>query len=449
MKIENLLKQPESKILEFKENFNSKEKILYTIIAFANTAGGKVVLGITDKERFVVGVKDPHLLEEKIVNIINDSIMPQIVPNIEVVLWRNKYVIIIDIYPGSLKPYYIKSKGVTDGTYIRSGSTTRLASQEIINGLSRSNSVKTFDEGIMYSENSEAIDFRVASELFSPYRVLTDSDLFSLGVLVKEGTKIYPSIGGMILFGINRYKHFPDSWIQVGCFEGANKAYILDNQEIRGIPPIAINEAMNFIKKHLISRISINNTVNEEVWSVPKVAIREAVINAIVHADYSLTGSPIRISIFEDRIEIENPGLLAIGITLEDIISGISKIRNRVFARVFQELHLIEQWGSGITRMITSCKEAGIAEPCFEEISTRFRVTFYRQRIKPIHLDEVETKISLIVREQGPVSTAEIAKIVGLSARAVRTRLIRMVEKGEVVEIAKNNNDPKKKYIAR
>src|SRR5256885_3973776 len=118
----------------------------------------------------------------------------------------------------------------------------------------------------------------------------------------------------------------------------------------------------------------------EEHWSVPPVAVREAIINAVVHADYSQRGAPIRISIFDDRLEVENPGLLPFGVTVEDLPRGISKLRNRVIGRVFHALGLIEQWGSGIQRMTAACRDAGLAAPVFEEIGTRFRVTIHTER---------------------------------------------------------------------
>jgi ATP-dependent DNA helicase RecG len=86
-------------------------------------------------------------------------------------------------------------------------------------------------------------------------------------------------------------------------------------------------------------------------------------MNAIVHADYAQQGAPIRIALFDDRIEIENPGLLPFGLTIEDIMQGVSKLRNRVIGRVFHELHLIERWGSGIQRMTSACQEAGLRAP--------------------------------------------------------------------------------------
>jgi ATP-dependent DNA helicase RecG len=92
-------------------------------------------------------------------------------------------------------------------------------------------------------------------------------------------------------------------------------------------------------------------------------------LNAIVHADYAQQGAPIRIALFDDRIEIENPGLLPFGLTIEDIMQGVSKLRNRVIGRAFHELHLIEQWGSGIQRMTAACQEAGLEAPRLESVT--------------------------------------------------------------------------------
>lgn len=448
MRIEELLKQQEGKCLEFKENINSKQGILASIIAFANTAGGKLVIGIHDKTHAIVGVNEPHLIEEKLSNIISDSIAPTIVPNIEIVPWRDTYIIIIDVVPGSNRPYYLKSKGIDSSSYVRVGSSNRLADQELIRVIKRSLISKTFDEEIMYEANSEDVDFRVASELFKDHRNIQEKDFFSLGICIKEQNKIFPTIGGIILFGKYKEKYFPDAWIQLGYFKGTDKSIILDSKEIRENLPSAVERAINFVHNHITTAIMINDIKHERLWSIPKIALREAIINAVVHADYSLSGAPIRISVYDDRIEIENPGLLSLGLTITDIIEGVSKIRNRVIARVFHELKLIEKWGSGIQRIISSCKEAGLLDPKFEEIGSRFRVTLYRKQVRPAIIDKIEEQIISILSLNGFLSTKEIAIKLNLSTRTVRNYLIKMIEKHKVYEISRGMNDPKKKYGA-
>lgn len=446
MKIEELLKQHEGKCLEFKVNINSKQGILASIIAFANTAGGKLVIGIDDKTHAIIGVTDPHLVEEKLSNMISDSIAPKMIPNIEIIPWRDTYIIIIDVVPGSNRPYYLKSKGLENSSYVRVGSSNRLADQELINVIKRSLISKTFDEEVMYELSSEDIDFRVASELFKEHRNMQDKDYFSLGICVKEQNKIFPTIGGIILFGKNREKYFPDAWVQLGCFKGTDKSTILDSKEIEVNLLTAVEKAINFVHNHIFTAIRIDNIKHEKLWSIPKIALREAIINAVVHADYSLSGAPIRISVFDDRVEIENPGLLSLGLTISDIVEGVSKVRNRVIARVFHELKLIEKWGSGIQRIISSCKDAGLLDPKFEEIGTRFRVTLYKTQISPAVLDKVEEQIISILDANGALSTKEIATKINLSTRTIRNYLIKMIEKKKIYEISRGMNDPKKKY---
>ncbi|MEW6366705.1 MAG: ATP-binding protein [Acidobacteriota bacterium] len=185
---------------------------------------------------------------------------------------------------------------------------------------------------------------------------------------------------------------------------------------------------------------------SSSIRSVPLGAVREAVTNAVVHADYAQRGAPTRLSIFDDRIEIENPGLLPFGLTVPDIRRGISKLRNRVLGRVFKELGLIEQWGSGIGRMTRFCRDAGLPEPQFEEIGFHFRTTIIKRRIGALRVDPVEQRILELLADGAGRTTSEISKMVGRSARATRTRLAALVSRGIIVELGSGPRDPRRTY---
>ncbi len=249
------------------------------------------------------------------------------------------------------------------------------------------------------------------------------------------------------MFGKDRFARFPDAWIQAGRFAGTNRARLIDSAEIQSLLPRAAEEAIAFAQKHLTRESIIEGLRREDRWSVPVVAIREALMNAIVHADYAQQGAPIRIAVFDDRIEIENPGLLPFGLTIEDIRQGVSKLRNRVIGRVFHELHLIEQWGSGIQRMTTACEEAGLDAPRLEEIGTHFRATIFNSRTRPRHADETDTRILELFGDGLARSTATVAKHIGLSQRATLTRLKSMTERGLLAEIGTGPHDPKRQYV--
>jgi predicted HTH transcriptional regulator len=193
--------------------------------------------------------------------------------------------------------------------------------------------------------------------------------------------------------------------------------------------------------------MSVQGARRRDVPQYPPIALREAVVNAVVHADYSQAGSPIRVAIFDDRIEIENPGLLPFGLTLEDIRSGISKLRNRVIGRVFHELGLIEQWGSGIERMVRACHGLGLDEPLLEEIGTHFRLTIHAKPRTPRKpAGGTSGRILKLLADDSARSTSAIAETLGLTKRTIRTHLQRLVERGLVVEVGEGPNDPRRVY---
>lgn len=251
----------------------------------------------------------------------------------------------------------------------------------------------------------------------------------------------------MILFGTERERHFPDAWIQAGRFQGGDKSRIVDHVEVHALPVPAIEEAISFVHKHSLHGAEIGPVRRQERWSPPPVAVREALINAVAHTDYSQRGAPLRVSIFDDRLEIENPGLLPFGLTLEDLPRGVSKLRNRVIGRVFHALGLIEQWGSGIQRMTAACREAGLPPPTFEELATRFRVTISTQRRERPRVDETDQAILDCLADGEGHSTRDVAAAIGLTTRATRSRLARMVGRGLVSEIGTGPQDPRRRYF--
>ncbi len=145
-----------------------------------------------------------------------------------------------------------------------------------------------------------------------------------------------PTKGAVLICGKERALHFPDAWVQCGRFIGRDKARIFDHIDLHDYLPQAVDGILMFLKKHAMRAADFSEVRRKDVWSIPLGILREVVINALVHADYSQRGAPIRVAFFDDRIEIENPGILLPGMTIEDMRRGISKIRNHVIARVFR-----------------------------------------------------------------------------------------------------------------
>lgn len=447
MDLVEILKRPEGKTLEFKRDLSSPDGTLKTIVAFANTAGGTLLIGVEDRSRHVRGVSDALDLEERAASLVSDRISPRLVPEIEILPWRRTQVLALRVHPSPSRPHFLSREGPAGGVYVRVGSTNRRADAELIDELRRFARGEGFDEQPMPGIDSEALDFRAASESFAAFRTLARRDLETLRLLTDHQGRKVPTVGGMILFGQDRERHFADAWIQAGRFAGADKSRLVDRAEIRSFPVRAVEEAIAFVQKHALHGAEIGAVRRKERWNLPPEAVREAIINAVAHTDYAQRGAPLRVSVFDDRLEVENPGLLPFGLTIEDLPRGVSKLRNRVIGRVFHALGLIEQWGSGIQRMTAACRDAGLASPVFEEIATRFRVTIATARVGRPVLDETDQAILARLAGGKGRLTSEIAAAIGLTPRATRTRLARLVGRGLVREIGTGPQDPKRRYF--
>lgn len=381
--IEQLLQQPESKTLEFKRDLSSPRNVLKTLVAFANSAGGRLVVGVDDDHQ-VTGVASPLDEEERICNLIADAIEPRLVPNVELASVGQHTVLVVEVFPSSSRPHYLKQQGAEAGVYVRLGSSSRQAGPELIAELRRSAQGIVFDEQPMPALGPDDLDLDAAQRLFGPERKLDTKALTTLKLLCREQGRLVPTQGAVLLFGKTRGQHFPDAWVQCGRFRGRDKVEIFDQAEIHEPLPDAVAAIELFLKKHAFKTARFGAMRREDVWSIPLTILREAIVNALVHCDYSQRGTPIRIAFFDDRIDIESPGLLLPGMTVEDMKSGVSRIRNPVIARVFRELHLIEQWGSGVRRIFAEAREQGLPEPVITEIATGLRLSIYLREPVPV-----------------------------------------------------------------
>jgi len=446
MDLIEILKRPEGKTLEFKRDLSSPAGLLRTAVAFANTTGGTLLVGVEDGTRRVLGVTDPLSLEERAASLLSDSITPRLLPDLDLLCYRRSHVLAVRIHPSSARPHFVAREGAERGTYVRVGSTNRRADPQLIAEMQRFARGEAYDEEPLPDLDSEALDFRVASELFAPVRRLTRRHLESLRLVTDYQGRMVPTVGGLLLFGRDRRSRFPDAWIQAGRFAGTDRAKILDQARIEEPLPAAIEAAVDFVEKHSLHGAAIGRVRRTDRWSLPPAAVREAIVNAVVHADYAQRGAPLRLAIFDDRLEVENPGLLPFGLTIEDLPRGISKLRNRVIGRVFHELGLVEMWGSGAQRMIAACQDSGLPAPRWEEVGTRLRVTLYTEPLAPPVQNDPDIAILEFLEDGGGHGTTEIAGVIGLTPRATRTRLRKLVERGSVREIGKGPRDPKRSY---
>ena len=376
MDIKEIVKNGENKTIEFKEIIPNSKKISQTAVAFANGAGGKILIGITD-DRKIVGIDEKQDIF-KIIDDLNTIIYDSCYPNINADIYTenkdNKTILVIEVFPGNLKPYYIKSMGKENGVYIRVGASNRKASYENILELERQRRNITFDEEIDWDLEYEDLNLDFLKKKFKENgKDFSEEKLLNLGLIKKDGNDLKVTRGFGIILGL-----YENTNINCARFKGKTMDIFLDKKEFTGDIFGKIENIQMFLSNHLNISSKFENFQRKDILEIPMLALREGIINAIVHRDYSNQGRDIKIGIYDDVVEIVSPGGLPSTLTIEQIYSGRSEIRNRVLARIFKELNFIEKWGSGINRMINLCKEVNLKVPEIKETGDSIVLTFYR-----------------------------------------------------------------------
>jgi len=267
--------------------------LVKTIIAFANDAGGEFFLGVKDKPREVVGLDENELLsiEEKIANLVHDLCEPIIQPEISFMQNEGKHIIRVQVHKGSNPPYHLKNKSTEVGTYIRVGSTNRLASSEIIAELERKKQNISFDSELVYTKTVDQIDFSSFKDLFleKTGEQLTIQILKKLDLSQTEHGKTQPT-NALILLSDDRLRKqlFPYAKIEGARFKGTSLGNFIDQKSFEGNVVLQAEQAYQFVLRH-VSLGSIDYTVyRNNRWEYTIIAIREVIRNAVIHRDYSL-----------------------------------------------------------------------------------------------------------------------------------------------------------------
>lgn len=393
----NILQQiasGESKTLEYKKELPSNESIARTVVAFANTSGGKLIIGV-DNKRKIVGIKSDNVfdLHDKIASIIFDKCYPNIIPEIYTLNIDGKILLVIEVHRGSLLPYYIKKDGKNKGTYIRLGATNRKAGFDNIIELERQKRNISFDEEADYEFDIESIDLSpIKKEFTKTGKELNTEKMLNLKLLINENGKTFPSKGLLIILGL-----YENASIKCSRFKGITMDVFIDKKEYDNDIFSQLENAENFILNHINIRAQINGLQRRDIPEIPVESIREALINAFIHRDYTNLGRDIKLGVYDDMVNIVSPGGFPNNILEDDILNGRSEIRNRVVAKVFKELGYIEQWGSGINRIKSYCIKHGLKKPVVEEKNDFVNVELYR-KTENIS-DEIDYSQPMIVSE--------------------------------------------------
>ena len=445
MNIKEIIKQPEGRRLEFKEQIPSRSHLARTVIAFSNDAGGEIYLGVKDEPREIVGLNPEKitLSEERISSMIFDQCFPVILPEFTIITVDNKMLLRIRIFKGNNPPYFLKSKGKESGTYIRVGSSNRLASAEIITELERQSANRSFDSEIIFEKTLSEIDIE-SFKLFFEERTdekLNLKILSKLRLYEETNGKKYPTYALILLSDDpQRYRLFPYAKVECARFKGAKPGNFIDQKTIDLNIGQQAELALQFILRHISQGTTgYDGVYRNDRWEYPIDALREVVRNAIVHRDYALSGKDIKIAVFDDKIEITSPGKLMPSVDFSLMEAGQSEIRNKLIAATFKKLGIIEQWGSGLKIISDDLKSYPEIELEWSEPGIAFRVTFkkknYRPEMSEKTREKTREKIMSVLKATPYITVNELTEIVGISPKGVEWQIAKLKKEGRIKRI--------------
>jgi ATP-dependent DNA helicase RecG len=433
--LNNLLRS-ESETVEWKRSFGEWKEIVVAAAAMASLHGGQICIGV-EATGEVCGVQVGKGTLEDLANKIAQGTSPRLTPSIYSIERRGKVVVVVTVAESVPKPVH-----AFDRPYRRSGRTNQRLSQEEALRLFMTSRGVTWDQSTLSDATvDEDIDPALVRRfLFAarterrwevPHETSMDRVLRQLG-LVQDGKL---TVAAVLLFGRNPQRLLTQAMVRCARFKGTTEVHFLDMKVIQGSIIEQVEETLGFVKRNIRMAAEIKGLHREEKWEYPLEGLREAVVNAICHRDYASSAN-VQIRIFDDRLEVWNPGELPEGMTVEDLRrQHESKPRNKLIANAFFLIKYIEQFGTGIQRILDDCRAQRLPEPVFQVQGHTFRAVFAPGQMASrtgvsVNLSERRQKAIEHIRTKGQISRREYAKQAGVSPETAKRDLTKLVEEG-------------------
>jgi len=426
MNVEELVKEKENKDLDFKLELPESKKAAQLVTAFYNSRGGKIILGVEDKSRKPIGIKEPQKTEHRFTQIIRHWCKLDEEPKIEFIKYKNKDLIIIHCPKGKDTPYFVRGESKPR---VRIGSSNVVANKEEIARLYREGSSRSFDIETVPKADINDLNLKAIKQYLKESHLtnkLNEKHFFE--VISKEGFVSYnkntreyvPTYAGILLFGKHPQINIPYSTILADRYKGIDMVEWIDKNEFNGNLFELIDKCENFFLRNMKTAAKAVGFRTEHKTEYPIDALKEALINALVHRDY-LEKENIMIRMFDNRIEIISPGELLRPLTIENLenLNYKPKSRNKIIVDVFLRRKLMDKKGSGILRMREAMKEWKLPEPRFEENTGYFVITFKgpSRAEKPLDeeilrdLNERQKKALSYIKDKGRITSGEYGKL--------------------------------------
>ncbi|GBF68635.1 hypothetical protein LAWASA_1324 [Lawsonibacter asaccharolyticus] len=430
----------ESETVELKEVV--VDDIKKEIIAFANCDGGKLYIGVRD-DGTVIGLDNADSVSLQISNMVRDAIKPDITMflHYETIMENGKNIVAVDIQRGTDRPYYLAKKGMRpEGVYVRQGYSSVPATDTAIRRMiketdgDRFEAMRCLNQDLTFEATKKEFELRktdFGSQQMRTLKLIDQDGLYSNLALLLSDQCVHT--------------------IKVAVFQGTDQTIFKDRREFTGSLMQQMNEVYDFIDFRNQTRATIEKLYRVDVRDYPEVAVREALLNLLVHRDYSFSASAF-ISIYEDRIEFVSIGGLMPGIELEDVMVGISVCRNQDLANVFYRLHLIEAYGTGMGKIMKAYESMQV-KPVIETTKNAFKIILPNINAKyetenatvktksgtpvTVHtekeLSDEEEKILEYARKHGAITRNDVIGLLEVSA-STAARVIRKMVKTNLLE---------------
>lgn len=428
----------ESEIIELKSIY--VDDVKKEIVAFANTRGGKIYIGVDD-DGTVIGINDPDFVIQQVSSAARDAIKPDVTMflhyhSLEI---ENKYVVEIEVQCGAHKPYYIAKKGLRpEGVFVRQGTSSVPASDTMIRRMIKETDGDNYEETRSLNQD---LTFDKANEVFSKRNVPFDTpQMKTLGLINNDG--VYSNLALLLS---DQCPHI----IKAATFEGIDGQSFHDRREFTGSLLKQIEDAYEYMDIRNNTSATFEGLLRIDHKDYPEVALRESLLNAIIHRDYSISAGTL-LSIYQNRIEIISIGGLAGGISFDDMMLGVSYCRNKNLANVFYRLQLIESYGTGMGKIMSSYSEF-TAKPQIQVSTGAFKVTLPNQNKTtsaekpqiPNRIEKTSKKERMLLdlfREKKKLTRSEVEDALGVSVSSARRYLQILLRQGQIDCVGSGKN---------